>query len=425
MKFKKTTLKNGLRVITVPMPDNPAVTVLVMVEAGSKYEVRENNGISHFLEHMIFKGSKNRPKASDISRELDSIGAHYNAFTSQEVTGYYAKADRRHTDKIIDIVSDMCLNPVFDENEMRKEKGVIIEEIRMYNDLPQRKVQDEFMSLLYDGQPAGWDIAGTEENVRSFTRDMLVDYRSRQYVANATTVIVSGGFDESKMLGKIEKAFADISTDHKYPKAAVIEAQTEPHIRTVFKETDQTHLIIGARTFPVSDERIPVMNVMSTILGRGMSSRLFAKMRDELGICYYIKADHDTFTDHGVLTIVAGVDNARVEQGIAGILEECRRLKSELVDPTELQKAKDYISGTTMLELETSDARAEFCGFQEAIKGRIETPEELIAKVNAVKAEDIKELANEVFVDKGLNMALIGRFEGNGRLSQNFNMSLC
>ncbi len=411
-----------MRLVTVPMPDNPAVTVLVMVEAGSKYETRENNGISHFLEHMVFKGSKKRPKASDISRELDGIGAHYNAFTSQEFTGYYAKVDKKHRGAILDIVSDMYLNPLFDEGEMRKEKGVIVEEIRMYNDLPQKKVQDEFMALLYDGQPAGWNIAGTEDNVRGFAREQLTDYRSEHYVASGTTVIVSGSFDQKTIDKEVESSFAGISSNPKQPKAPVIESQSSPHIRTVFKETDQTHLVIGLRSFSILDERIPAMNVLSTVLGRGMSSRLFSKMRDELGICYYIKADNEAFTDHGVLTVVAGVDNARVEEGIAGILKECRRLKDELVSVAELKKTKDYIAGTTMLELETSDARAEFCGYQEAVKGKIESPDELVAKVNAVTAEDLQKLAREVFVDGGLNMALIGRIKDDENLRKNFRL---
>lgn len=410
MQFHKTTLANKLRLITIPMPDNPAVTVFVMVEAGSKYETKANNGISHFLEHMVFKGTTKRPKASDISRELDSIGAHYNAFTSQEFTGYYAKADKKHLNTILDIISDLYTDPIFDEKEMQKEKGVIVEEIRMYNDLPQRKVMDEFLSLLYSDQPAGWNIAGTEDSVRSFTREQLVKYRNEHYVSGATTIVVAGSFDENKIKDKVEKYFSNISNSAKSPKLSVVETQNKPMSHSLFKETDQTHLVIGFRTFPIKDDRIATVQVLATILGRGMSSRLFTKMRDELGICYYVKADHDAMTDHGVLSIVAGVDNTRVEQAIAGILEECKRFKQDLVPADELKKAKDYIAGTTFLELETSDARAEFAGFQEAVKGELEHPDQLIVKINAVTAQDVKDLAEEILVNKGLNMALIGRF---------------
>ncbi len=418
MKFNKKTLENGLRIITVPMVDNPSVTVLVMVEAGSKYENKETSGLSHFLEHMVFKGTPKRPKAINISRELDSIGSHYNAFTFQEFTGYYAKADKRHLDTIIDVISDMYNNPLFDEEEIKKEKGVIVEEIRMYQDLPQQHIHDVFMELLYGDTPAGWNIAGTESNVKSFNRDQFIKYRNDHYLADSTVVIVSGSFDEKNTIEKIENAFATIGTSKKVGKEKVIDKQDEPQIKIETKETDQTHLVIGVRTFPIKDKRIPTMLVLSTILGRGMSSRLFAKMRDQLGICYYIRTEHNPFTDHGFLSISAGVDNARVEEAIVGIMEECQRLKDEAVLAEELKKAKDYISGTTMLELETSDARAEYCGFQEAMKGVIDMPADIIEKVNAVTSADVQKLAGEIFITKHLNMALIGRSKDENLLKQ-------
>lgn len=411
MKFKKTVLKNGLRIVTIPMEDNPSVTVLMMVEAGSKYETKSINGLSHFLEHMVFKGTTKRPKAILISKELDSIGANYNAFTSQETTGYYAKADKKHFEKILDIVSDMYLNPIFDKEEIEKEKGVIIEEIRMYNDLPQRKVQEDFLELLFGDQPAGWEIAGTEENIRSFTREQFIDYRNKHYVSSATTVIISGNFNEKKAIKGVEKIFSNISNGKKDKKEKVIEKQDKPAIKIRYKETDQSHLVIGCRTFPITDKRVPTMLVLSTILGSGMSSRLFSKMRDQLGICYYVNASHDLFTDHGDLAISAGVDNSRVVEGVKGIIEECRRLKEEIITEEELRKAKDYLAGTIMLSLETSDARAEYCGSQEIIKGKIESPDELIKKIENVKADEVRELARETFVNSKLNMAIIGKYK--------------
>ncbi|MFA6295710.1 MAG: pitrilysin family protein [Candidatus Paceibacterota bacterium] len=420
MKINKTILPNGMRVVTVPMPDNPSVTVLVMVEAGSKYETKEISGLSHFLEHMTFKGTLKRPKAIDISRELDSIGAHYNAFTSQEYTGYYAKADKRYANKMLDVISDMYQNPLFDENEIKKEKGVIIEEIRMYQDLPQRHVQDVFMELLYGDQPAGWNIAGTEANIHAFNREHFMKYRKNNYVSSATTIIVAGSFAEKEMLKNIKTAFKTIPDSKKTKKLAVKESQSLPQIKVDFKETDQTHLVIGARTFHIKDKRIPTMLVLSSILGGGMSSRLFSKMRDELGICYYIRTLHDSFTDHGVLTVSAGVDNSRVKEGICGILGECDRLKKELVSDADLQKVKDYIAGTTMLELETSDARAEFCGYQEILKKSIDLPKEIIEKVNKITASDVQKLAREIFVNKGLNMAIVGRFKDDSQFKGYF-----
>jgi predicted Zn-dependent peptidase len=420
MKFNKTTLNNGLRIITVPMTDNPSVTVLVMVEAGSKYEDKNNNGLSHFLEHMVFKGTPKRPKAIDISKELDSIGSHYNAFTSQEFTGYYAKADARHLDKIIDVVSDMYNNPLFEEEEIKKEKGVIVEEIRMYKDLPQQNVQNIFMELLYGDTPAGWNIAGTEDNVKSFTRDQFTKYRSEHYLSSSTIVIVSGSFDEKETINKIENAFSTIGTGTKSSKLAVKDSQKIPMIKAEFKETDQTHLVIGVRTFPIKDERIPAMSVLSTILGRGMSSRLFSKMRDQLGICYYVRTEHNPFTDHGFLSISAGVDNTRVKEAVVGIMEECERLKVEMISDEEMKKAKDYIAGTTMLELETSDARAEYCGYQELMKKVIDLPSNIIEKINKVTAKEVMDLARDIFVNEGLNMAMIGRSKDGEEFNKEF-----
>ncbi len=411
MKFNKTILPNGLRVITIPMPDNPSVTVLVMVEAGSKYETKEISGISHFLEHMVFKGTTKRPKASDISRELDSIGANYNAFTSQEFTGFYAKAASKHTDKILDIVSDMYVDPLLDGAEMEKEKGVIVEEIRMYQDMPQARVQDLFTQTLYGDQPAGWNVAGSEKTVRSFNKEQFVNYRANHYVASATTVIVAGSIDEKKCLTDVEKAFAKVLTNEKKGKLAVVESQKFPVIKTEFKETDQTHLVIGVRTFNVTDSRIPAMHILSTILGKGMSSRLFVRMRDDLGICYYVRTSNDSSTDHGNLSISAGVDNSRVEEAIKEILIQCKKLKDEVVPEAEMKKAKDYLAGTTMLELETSEARAEYAGFQEVLKHKLDLPDEVIAKINKVTADDVQKLAQEIFVDTGLNMAIVGKFK--------------
>jgi predicted Zn-dependent peptidase len=423
MKFNKTSLKNGLRVITVPMADNPSVTVLVMVEAGSKYETKETNGISHFLEHLVFKGTTKRPKAIDISREFDALGAEHNAFTSQEYTGYYAKADAKKGSALLEILSDMYLDPIFDPAELEKEKGVIVEEIRMYNDLPQRVVAYAFEELLYGDQPAGWKIIGPEENIRSFSREAVIKYRAAHYRSASTIVIVAGLFDEADVLKQIESGFGSMSTGASEPKAPVIERQADPHVKTVFKDTDQTHVIIGVRAFPINDPRRPVLRVLTAILGKGMSSRLFSRMRNELGICYYVDASQDLSTDHGEFTISAGLDNSRVEQGIREILKECIRLKNELVPADELRKVKDYISGVTMLSLETSDARAEFCGYSEILKGRVESPEEALRNVEAVTPEQIQALARELFVNESLNMAIVGKFKDDSAFKDYFKFS--
>lgn len=408
MTFTKTILPNGLRVVTIPMADNPSVTVLVMVEAGSKYESKEINGLSHFLEHMVFKGTPRRPKATDISRELDALGANYNAFTGQEYTGYYAKVAAPKLDAALDIVSDLFLNPLLPAEEIEKEKGVIVEEIRMYQDMPHRDVHDVLSALIHGDQPAGRSIAGTEDHVRSFIREQLLSYRAAHYVSGATTVVVAGAIDETAVKAKIETLFADLPTTSKKSKDPVVEKQSAPAIQVKPKETDQAHLALGIRSFSIFDPRVATMNVLTTVLGKGMSSRLFTKMREQLGICYYVSAGHDLYTDHGNVVIAAGVDSSRIDAALNGILEEVRRLKTELVPEAELQKAKDYIAGTTMLELETSEARSEFFGSQEIIKGKILSVDEIITKIRAVTAADIQTLAQEVFIDKNLNLAIVG-----------------
>ncbi len=415
MKFTKKILKNGLRVVTVPMKDNPAVTVFVMVEAGSKYETKKINGISHFLEHMVFKGTPRRPKASDIARELDGLGADFNAFTGDEYTGYYAKVDSRHLDTALDIISDMYLNPLFPEDEITKEKGVIIEEIRMYRDRPDRRVQEVLGELMHGDQPAGWTILGPEDNIRSFTRKNFIEYRRQHYVPRATTVIVSGNISEKDVVKKVEKIFGKIPAKPKKGKLKVKESQSKPELRVVYKDTDQTHLVIALRTFAIGDKRNSIMRVLSTVLGKGMSSRLFSKMRDELGICYYVRASHNTATDHGDLTVSAGVDTSRVELAITTILDELKRLTHELVSDAELKKAKEYISGTMMLNLETSDSQAEFVGYQEIVKGSIKSPEEVVREVKKVTAEEIRDLAKKYIIEKGLNMAIIGPYKDQKR----------
>ncbi len=411
MNYTKTKLKNGLRVITVPMKDNPTVTVLVLVETGSKYETKRKNGISHFLEHMCFKGTEMRPSAHAISAELDGLGSQYNAFTGQEYTGYYAKSDAKHFKQIFDVVSDIYLNSTFPEAEMQKEKGVIVEEINMYEDMPHRHVQDLFMGLLYGDQPAGWNIAGTRENVRAMTRDDFVAYKKAHYVPKATTVIVAGKVKEKDVEREIARVFGAIKSSAKSVKIATKDTQTKPAVHVEYKKTDQTHLVLGVRTFDAYDKRNAALAVLGTILGGGMSSRLFIKLREELGVAYYVRAMNDNFTDHGFFEISAGVSNDRVHEVIREILAECARMADIPVVASELIKAKEYIAGNMKLELESSDAWANFYGGQEVMRKKIKTPEEIERLIRKVTAKDIQTIAKAIFTDKNLNLALIGPFE--------------
>ena len=408
MKFKRKVLKNGLRVITVKMAETPTVTVLVMVEAGSKYETKEKNGISHFLEHMCFKGTAKRPTALDISKELDALGSHYNAFTGEEYTGYYAKASAKHAHQLLDVVSDLYLNQVFDEKEIEKEKGVITEEINMYHDLPQRHVQELFMELLYGDQPVGWSIAGPKENITAMKKTDFISYRKDHYVAPATTVIVAGSFDEKTMTKEIAKRFSAIPDSENKKKLKVKEIQTKPEVKFETRTTDQSHLVLGVRAYPVGDKRAPAVRVLNAVLGAGMSSRLFQKLREEMGVGYYVHSSYDAFTDHGILSVSIGADVNRVNDVVSAILNEFNRFKTELVDKEELNKTKEYLAGTMYLGLESSDAFAEYYGFQEILCRPLKTPEEVIKEIKAVSAKDIQKVAKEIFVTKNLNLAIVG-----------------
>lgn len=420
MKFNFATLPNGLKIITVPLHDTPTVTVLVMVETGSKYETKKINGLSHFLEHMCFKGTEKRPSALSISHELDALGAQSNAFTSQEFTGYYAKAHKKHFLTLLDVVSDIYLNPVFNEKEIEKEKGVIIEEINMYQDMPQRHIYDLFFELLYGDQPAGWPIAGPKENILSLSRKDFVDYRKTHYVASATTVIVAGNINEEEIQAHITRLFSTIPTTAKGDKKSVIEKQEKPEILVKHKDTDQTHLVLGVRAYPINHPDTPALRVLNTVLGGGMSSRLFQKLREQMGVAYYARSEADFYTDHGHLAVTTGVDKKRVEEVLSEILRELSRLKEELVPAKELEKAKDYLIGTMYLELESSDSIAEFYGYQMVLRRPLQTPEEFAEKIKAVSAEDVMRVAKDIITNSRLNLAAIGDIQSQETLKEKF-----
>ena len=408
MESYKTVLDNGLRVIVSPQKDNPAVTVLVLVETGSKYETKEINGISHFLEHMCFKGTKKRPTALAISTELDEVGANYNAFTGHEYTGYYAKVDKNHFDKALDVVSDIYLNQVFDEKEIDKERGPVIEEINMIADTPMRQVADNFVTLLYGDQPAGMPIAGPKENIRILTREDFIQYRKDHYVPEATVVVISGAVEQDVAMEKVKAIFSGMEKNPKKGKLPVSESQSEPMLHIAKKDSDQTHLVLGVRAYDRFDERRYALEVLATALGDGMSSRLFSKVREQMGAAYYVKAGADMYTDHGYLMAWAGVGNARLLESIEAIIGEFKKFKEEEIGDKELQKVKDYIVGKMMLGLETSDDVAFFYGEQELLDKKLVKADEIAEKIRSVSAKDVLAVARDIFQSDKLNLALIG-----------------
>jgi len=409
--FKRMVLGNGLRVLLVPQKSSMATTVLTLVEAGSKYETKNLNGISHFLEHMCFKGTTKRPKAIDIASELDGLGASYNAFTSQEFTSYYAKVKNEYADRALEIVADLYLNPVFDPTEIEKEKGVIIEEINMYEDLPARKVDELFNELVYGDQPAGWSVAGRKEVIQKITQNDFTKYRGEHYLGKATTFVIAGGFDEKGMIEKIESHFAGMKNGEKGQKPKVIENQKLAAEKIHFKESDQTHMILGFRAFSILDERRFALMVLADILGGGMGSRLFQRVREEMGAAYYVGASADLLSDHGLVSMSAGVTHTKLGDVIKAGLEEFARFRTEPVKKEGLRRAKDHMNGKLYLSLETSDELGYFYGGQEAMGRPVQTPEEIAAKIEAVTAEEIQEVAKDLFKSESLNLAAIGPFK--------------
>jgi predicted Zn-dependent peptidase len=406
--FKKTTLKNGLRIITVPSKSTQTVTVLVLVGTGSKYEKEKEKGISHFLEHMYFKGTKKRPSSLEIAESLDKVGGIYNAFTSQEYTGYFAKVSREHFDLALDWVSDIFLNSTLPEKEIEKERGVIIEEINMRKDHPMEHVQVLWQKLLYGDQPAGWDVAGEIETVSKISRKDLLEYREAQYIASNTIICLAGNFNEKEGINKVKKFFSKIKIGKSRGKPKVIEKQGRPEILFEKRETDQTHICLGVRGFNLFDERRYAQEILALILGGMMSSRLFERIRTKLGIAYYIETDAFSDPDTGYLVTRAGLNNEKLERGILEILKEYRKIKREGVSKSELKKAKDCLKGKMNILLESSDAKASFFATQEILEKKILTPEQIFKKIEKVSQNDILKLAREIFRPEKLNLALIG-----------------
>lgn len=405
---KTVSLPNGFRLLLLPDQSSLATTVLILVAAGSEYENKKNNGISHFLEHMVFKGTVRRPAARDISTELDALGAEYNAFTGTEYTGYFAKAEYRKTAKIFDLISDLYSNPTLPAEEIEKEKGVIIEEINLYEDTPSRRVHDLWSSLLYGDQPAGWAIAGPKENIRRFRRSDFLDYRQARYSPSATLLVVSGKFDSKKITHLAKKTFGQIPARKIEDKTITREKQSAPSLLLKYKKSDQSHLVLGVRTFNLWDPRRYALQVLSEVLGGGMSSRLFEKLRTEMGAAYYVGASPSLSLDHGSLTVSAGVSSGKLLPVVEAILEEFRKLKKEPVGKDELQKAKDHLTGSLLINLETSDEIAGFYGGQEILTKHLENPSELVRRINSVNANQVHRLAQQIFLPQLLNLAVIG-----------------
>ena len=401
-------LSNKMSLITAPLVGTETVTVLVMVKTGSKYETRRESGLSHFLEHMFFKGTDKRSSAKLLSTELDAIGGEYNAFTSKEYTGYFIKVASEKTEKALELVSDMLLNSKFSAEEIEREKGVIVEEINMYEDNPLMKIEDVFEECLYGDTPAGWDTAGTVANVKAFKRDDFVKYFTKQYGTKSSTLIVAGKLP--KNINKLAQKY--FSTTHKnnwQDKVKVKEAQKVPTLKKVIKKTDQVTLSLGVRVGKFTEKDEFVIKMLAIILGGSMSSRMFSEVRERRGLAYFVRTNAEFYSDTGYLTTAAGIKRGHEEEAVSVIIDEYKKVVTELVPDEELRRTKDMIKGRMAIALEASDDLASWYGRQAIYRKEYLSPEDHLAIVEKISAGDLKKMAKRIFIDTNLNLALIGQ----------------
>jgi predicted Zn-dependent peptidase len=422
MKYEKITLKNGLRVILAPMKETETATVFVMTGVGSRFESRKENGLAHFLEHMFFKGTEKRPATMDISRELDAIGAEYNAFTGKEYTGYFAKADKKHWMTALDVVSDIFLHAKIEQEEIDRERGTILQEINMYEDMPMRHIGDLWEQHLYGDTPLGWSILGPKDNIKMFKRKDFIKYLSRGYVAKNVVVGVAGNINEKKVLEAIKARFDGMREGARPTYKAMREKQSVPEIRLEQKKTDQTHMLLGVRAYPMEHKDHYAVAVLSTILGGGMSSRLFMSVRERRGLAYSVHTGGDTYYDAGYVATQCGVEHKNLEETIRVILDEYKLIATELVPKEELSKAKEFIKGKMAMSLEGSDQVVEYLVSQEILRNKIDMPHDKMKQVDAVTAEDVLRVAKDIFVNKKLNLVVIGPHTAKAKLSRILNV---
>lgn len=407
-KYKKIRLSNKSILLTVPDSGAKTTTALFIFKTGSRHENKQNNGISHFLEHMFFKGSKKYPNTLVLASALDALGCEFNAFTSKEYTGYFVKAATNKLNKALDILGDMMLNPRLDTKEIKREKGVIIEELNMYQDNPMMHINDVLENCLYGDSPAGWDTIGTKENINSFKRSNFVDYLKKQYGSESTNLILAGSLKKQD----IEKG-TDIlkkMNQGKFQEQALTDdSQKKPKIKAVFKNIDQVVLALAVRTFPINHQEEIAVRLLAFILGGAMSSRLFISLRERKGLAYYVKTGTEFYLDSGYLNTQAGVPTEKTQQAIKIILAEYRRLKNSPVSQKELKKAKDTLEGRITLEMEASDNLANWYGHQVVSRSKIMSPLAFLNRIRKITPSDLQATARHIFVNQGLNLALIGR----------------
>jgi len=410
---KLTTLDNGLKIILSPIEGTKSCTVLCLVGAGSRYETRDINGISHFLEHMFFKGGTRYKNAAEVSSAIDAIGGDFNAFTGKEYAGYFVKCASHQKEVAFDVIGDMMLNATFLPEEIEKERGVILEEYNMYQDTPMYQVGWDFERLLFGDQPMGWDQIGTKEIIQSLSRKQFQSYKNALYTPDNAVISISGYFDEKGVIDLTNKYFS--FTDGKRAKDFEPYKKMEAKGRVIsqHKKTEQGHIIVGVEGVPVRHPDEFAEKILSVILGGNMSSRMFLNVREAKGLAYYIRTVTDDYMDTGSISTAAGVDLKRVDMAIEAILAEYKKIIEEKVSPEELTKAKEFMKGKIILRLEDSEEYAHLMGKQALLYPTIDSVDDILKKIDAVTAEDIQRLSQGLFKEENLRMAMIGPFKND------------
>ncbi len=411
--FERTTLSNGARLLTAPMPHAQSVSCFVMFAAGARYERREEGGIAHFAEHMFFKGTERRPTARAIASEIDGIGGEFNAFTGKEYTGYYVKCAAETRDVALDVLVDMLRNSLFDADEIEREKGVIVEEMNMYFDTPRDYIGGVYESLLYGDQPLGRDIIGTKETVGAATRETFTSFIDRWYRPERMVIGVGGQVGD----GLVEALEGLVGTME--PGATGAPAPFDPPangraVKLHTKASDQAHVALGARSIPLGHPDRFAVQLATTVLGSGMSSRLFTEVREHRGLAYYVFGRNHSYTDAGSLYAQAGVDINRIDEAVSTIVTEFRRLASEPVPAEELEKARAFAKGRFVLALESPHGTIMFGLRREVLEGEAEEPSSVLAGLDGVTGEDVQRVAHEILSER-LHLAVIGPFDDPAR----------
>ena len=407
--YKKTILKNKIRLITVPMPYVKSVSVLVLVGVGSRFETEQTNGMAHFTEHVLFQGTKKYPTKMVLSTAVDKVGAEINGMTDKEYTGFYVKAEKKHLDLCLDVLSEMICNSLVAPEQIEREKPVIIEEINMREDIPQIKVAERLIELVFKGNPLGFSGAGEREAIKQFKKPWFLEFLADHYTGGNLVVGVAGDIDGGEITGKIETYFRNLPAGRRR-EAVKFTGKNKGKVDVINKKTDQVHLCLGGLGFSRrSSERYP-QAVLDVILGAGMSSRLFQKIREEKSLAYYIQSGIDTFQDTGLFVVQAGVDKNRVEEAVKIIVEELKKTADlrQKISKDELRKAKDYWRGKMVLRLEDTLETALFYGAQELLQEKIRTPEEILRLIEKVTIEDVTGVAQEIFKKRDLSLVLVG-----------------